>query len=181
MIPYVYKWTHLPSLKWYVGVRTAKGCHPNDGYICSSKVVKPMILQNPKQWIKTIVATGTVEDMVNLEYEILDLTDAIHDSRSFNMRNGPFSGIAGKYKTEEHKEKLRLLNIGKKHRPDSIEKMKQKRKFQTNFKGKGFTWSEEAKQRNRGKPKIRLSCINCKSECSINLFDRWHLKCKAER
>ena len=24
---YVYKWTHLPSMMWYVGSRTAKGCN----------------------------------------------------------------------------------------------------------------------------------------------------------
>lgn len=29
---YVYRWTHIPTGKWYVGSRTAKGSHPNDGY-----------------------------------------------------------------------------------------------------------------------------------------------------
>jgi hypothetical protein len=45
---FLYKWTHLPSGKWYVGSRTAKGCHPEDGYYCSSKEVKPLILANPQ-------------------------------------------------------------------------------------------------------------------------------------
>jgi hypothetical protein len=39
-IAYVYKWTHIPTSKWYVGSRTAPGCHPDDGYICSSKLIK---------------------------------------------------------------------------------------------------------------------------------------------
>ena len=29
---FVYKWTHIPTQKWYVGSRTAKGCHQADGY-----------------------------------------------------------------------------------------------------------------------------------------------------
>lgn len=30
---FLYKWTHIPTQKWYVGSRTAVGCHINDGYI----------------------------------------------------------------------------------------------------------------------------------------------------
>ena len=29
---YLYKWIHIPTQKWYVGSRTAKGCHQADGY-----------------------------------------------------------------------------------------------------------------------------------------------------
>ena len=32
---FLYKWTHIPTQKWYVGSRTAVGCHIDDGYICS--------------------------------------------------------------------------------------------------------------------------------------------------
>lgn len=85
---YVYKWTHLPTLKWYVGSRTAKGCHPNDGYICSSRHVKPRIIDNPTEWQKTIVATGTPDEMRQLEAELLDCADAKNDKRSFNLHNG---------------------------------------------------------------------------------------------
>ena len=52
-LAYVYKWTELATGKWYVGARGARGCHPDDGYICSSKVVKPLILANPNGWIET--------------------------------------------------------------------------------------------------------------------------------
>ena len=41
---FVYKWKHISTNMWYVGSRTAKNCHPNDGYICSSAFVKSMIL-----------------------------------------------------------------------------------------------------------------------------------------
>ena len=85
---YVYKWTHIPTMKWYVGSRSKKGCHPDDGYICSSKVVKPMIVESIGEWKREIIATGSPEEMLSLETEILKLFDAKNDSMSFNMHNG---------------------------------------------------------------------------------------------
>ena len=85
---FVYKWTHIPTLKWYVGVRTAKGCHPDDGYICSSKRVKPLIKKSPNEWVRTVIEVGEPEAMLALEAEILDCVDALNDSRSWNLHNG---------------------------------------------------------------------------------------------
>ena len=87
-IPYVYKWIHLPSLRWYVGSRTAEGCNPNDGYICSSRHVKPLILNRPWEWKREIIATGSVSEMRELETEILNIFQAKFDSRSLNRTNG---------------------------------------------------------------------------------------------
>ena len=87
-IAYVYKWTHIPTMKWYIGSRTAKNCHPSDGYICSSKVVKPMILENATEWKREIVSVGTSTEMIDLEKTILQLSDAKNDNRSFNQHNG---------------------------------------------------------------------------------------------
>jgi hypothetical protein len=84
---YVYKWTHLPTLKWYIGSRTASRCHPDDGYICSAPSVKKMIKANPNEWQRTIVNTGDPELMYDLETEILQLFDARNDMRSFNLHN----------------------------------------------------------------------------------------------
>lgn len=84
---YVYKWTHLPTLKWYVGSRTTKKAHPDDGYICSSKIVKTMINANPAEWKREIIDIGEPLSMYDLESEILQTTDAAADSRSFNQHN----------------------------------------------------------------------------------------------
>jgi hypothetical protein len=73
---------------WYIGSRTAKGCHPADGYICTSKYVKPLILESNTDWKREIIATGTVNEMINLETIMLQLFDAKHDIRSFNKHNG---------------------------------------------------------------------------------------------
>jgi hypothetical protein len=93
---FVYKWTHLPTMKWYVGYH--KGT-PDDGYICSSKVVKPMILSNPDEWLREIIDTGEPLDMLSLETEILTLFNAKKDERSFNKHNGD-----GKWTTTNRKQ-----------------------------------------------------------------------------
>ena len=92
-LAYVYKWTHIPTLKWYVGSRTGRNCHPEDGYICSSKRIKPLILKNKHEWKREIIGTGSPEEMVILEGEILQLFDAKNDLRSFNGHNN-----TGEYK-----------------------------------------------------------------------------------
>jgi hypothetical protein len=149
-IAFVYKWTHIPSLKWYIGSRTAKGCNPNDGYICSSKIVKPMILNNPKEWKRDIIATGNSKDMLNFEIDILKLFDAKNDVRSFNRANcGPQGRLGvplsieakqklsetrkrkgcckGIPKSPEHNLKNKLANLGRIHSAKSLELSRQTR------------------------------------------------------
>jgi NUMOD3 motif len=114
---YVYKWTHVPTMMWYVGSRTAKGCHIDDGYICSSKYVKPLILESKNEWKREIIATGSVKEMTELETEILQLFDAKHDPISLNKHNGDgkFS-VAGKKlgpRTEEHRANLSASKKGR--------------------------------------------------------------------
>ena len=85
---FVYIWKNKRTFRWYLGSHTRKNCHPGNGYICSSKIVKPLIKQNPKEWERTIVEIGTPTEMLHLETELLEMLDAKHDRRSFNMHNG---------------------------------------------------------------------------------------------
>lgn len=188
---YVYKWTHLPTLKWYVGSRTANKCHPNDGYICSSKIVKPMIIANPNDWRRDIIATGDAKLMRELESEILQTFDAANDTRSFNLHNasakfstkglkrpdlsernlkraaaGGFKPNLGKFRTEEQKNKTRGDNhytkVNKDYvRPPTTEEHKQ------------------ALRRPRG-PKAKTNlCEYCNKLFDTTNFNRWHSdKCK---
>lgn len=87
-IAFVYKWTHIPTGKWYIGSRTKAGCNPNDGYVCSSRKIKPMIVENQTDWIRTILCIGHSEDMLALESRYLTTLDAKHDPMSYNMHNG---------------------------------------------------------------------------------------------
>lgn len=85
---FVYKWTHLPTGKWYIGSRTAKGCHPDDGYISSSQLVKPLIQENPTEWKREIIQTGSPEEMIRLETSLLESLDAKNNPMSYNQHNG---------------------------------------------------------------------------------------------
>lgn len=87
-IAYLYKWTNTETNRWYIGSRTKRGCHPNDGYICSSRTVKPLILEHKKQWTRTILCLGTPEYILALETRLLTAVDAKNDPLSYNQHNG---------------------------------------------------------------------------------------------
>lgn len=103
---FVYKWIHIPSGKWYIGSRTAKGCHINDGYICSSKIVKPLIQSNPIEWKREILAIGNDKEMRKLESKLLRFYKASTNPISYNRSNwgGPVQG-AGRKKGQTQKIK----------------------------------------------------------------------------
>ena len=124
-IAYVYKWTHIPSGKWYIGVRTKSGCHPDDGYLCSSRIVKPMILSNREDWKREIIATGTPDDMMKLEVSLLTEVDAKNNPDSFNLQNGDGNWTTtGLKMPDEWRKKISKGNTGKKRTNDSIENYK---------------------------------------------------------
>ena len=85
---YVYKWTELATGKWYIGSRTRHGAHPDDGYICSSRILKPLIKQSPNAWQREIIATGEATEMLELETKLLVELDAKNDPMSYNLHNG---------------------------------------------------------------------------------------------
>jgi uncharacterized coiled-coil protein SlyX len=94
---FVYKWTHVPTGRWYIGSRTKQGCNPDDGYICSSKTIKPLITENLAEWHREILAVGEPAAMLELETRYLVSLDAKNDPMSYNQHNsdGKFS-TAGK-------------------------------------------------------------------------------------
>lgn len=84
---FLYKWTEESTRKWYIGSRTAKNCHINDGYICSSKIVKPLITENKDNWYRKILCIGKSKYIRILEGKYLKLLNAKNDKRSFNLNN----------------------------------------------------------------------------------------------
>jgi len=87
--PYLYKWTHIPSKKWYIGSKSSKNCHPknHEKYICSSKIVKPMVKENRCEWIYEILVIGNAQYIRNLEKRYLKYLKAKDDPMSFNQSN----------------------------------------------------------------------------------------------
>lgn len=113
---YLYKWTHIPTQKWYVGSRTAIGSHPDDGYICSSKIVKPLITENKNEWRREVLAIGEPLYIRELESQYLSSVDAKNDTMSFNLHNGDgkftTAGMTGKNMSIATRNKLKLAFAG---------------------------------------------------------------------
>ncbi len=93
-IAFIYKWTELSTGKWYIGSHYKKGCHPDDGYICSSKVVIKLITSNPENWKREILEVfDDPAKTLARECEILTSLNARVDPMSYNKTNadGKFS------------------------------------------------------------------------------------------
>lgn len=86
-IAYIYRWTQKSTGMWYEGSRTAKGCHPDDGYICSKPLVKLEIVRTPQDWVREILVTGASMYIRKLEGIRLTAVDAKNNPMSFNQDN----------------------------------------------------------------------------------------------
>lgn len=84
---YVYMWKEIATEKWYIGSRTRKGCHPDDGYICSSKTVKPLIKANPDGWTRKILFVGEPKRALEIESFTLVGMRAKQSEMSYNLHN----------------------------------------------------------------------------------------------
>jgi hypothetical protein len=154
---YVYKLTHIPTLNWYIGSRTAKKCHPDDGYMSSSKIVKAMFKASPKDWKKEIIEIGTPEDMLERETEILQLFDAKNDPRSYNKHNND-----GNYKLTGHK--------GLTHSDEARKKMSDKKKGRVPW-NKGLTGLPKQSDETKAKRNNKLKGQTRSDETKKNMSD----------
>ena len=115
-LAFLYKWTHIPTQKWYGGSRTAKGCHPDDGYICSSIGVRQMIINDRANWVREILVVGEPRYIRMLEGEYLTALNAQADPVSYNGHNAKSEWHrTGKPQSDATKKKLAAINTGKHH------------------------------------------------------------------
>ena len=136
MIPFTYLLKHIPTNKYYYGVKLKKGCHPNDlwtKYFTSSKKVKGLIRKyGKKSFLFEIRKTfKTQKQAREWEHKVLRRMKVIYrddflnqsDSRTIDPRIIRLFKL-GKPRSEETKQKLRLANLGKKHTLKTRKKMK---------------------------------------------------------
>ena len=146
---FLYRWTNTDTGMWYVGCRTAKNCSPSDGYICSSKHVKPLIEESPNSWNREILMFGESKYVREIEAKFLQCVNAKNDDMSYNKHNGDMrfhtigttltedqrrkrsESLKGRVVSEDTKEKLRQKRMGadnpfygKQHTPEHMEKIK---------------------------------------------------------
>ena len=139
MKPYTYLIKHKPSGKVYYGFRSANAQEPHkdlwNTYFTSSPKVKQLIEETGVDSFDVEVRKvfETKEDAVKWETRVLRRCKVLHNDKWINQNvagyiiptkesNKKISNFhKGKPKTAEHKEKIRLSNLGKKRAPRSKE------------------------------------------------------------
>jgi hypothetical protein len=113
---YVYMWKEIATEKWYIGSRTRKSCHPDDGYICSSKTVKPLIKANPDGWTRKILFVGEAKRALEIESFTLVGMRAKQSEMSYNLHNQDMKWTrTGCKDSDEVRKKKSLARIGEKN------------------------------------------------------------------
>ena len=129
MDSFVYIWTNITTNQKYIGVH--KGT-PDDGYVCSSKIMLKEYETNPSDFIRHIIAYGTFKEMYNLETKLLVEVDAAKNPNYYNQSNNNGKFYISK-QSEATKEKIRKKALGRTSynkgvpNPKQSEKMKNKK------------------------------------------------------
>ena len=120
MEAFLYCWTDKKNNKLYLGYH--KG-NPNDGYVCSSKVMLKEYNQRPQDFNRQIIASGTADECRNLESILLKKINAAKNENFYNQNN-----MDGKFVCLGHndmtRKKISKALIGKKHSQETKEKIR---------------------------------------------------------
>lgn len=146
---FVYKWTHIPTLMWYIGYH--KG-DPHDGYICSGLEPREMIRQNPEEWKRDIIETGTHAAMYALETKLLQLSNAAADPLSFNKTN---CGVNNPklWSDPAHRAKMDTVNRTRIFSEETRLKMSEACRITSTGRPKSEATRKKLREINLGKPK----------------------------
>lgn len=92
---FVYMWINKDDDRKYIGTHTGK---PDDGYVCSSDALLEEYNECPTRFIRTILAYGTTQEMIELETIMLLQLKTRMSPMYYNLSNN-LSG--GKYERQE--------------------------------------------------------------------------------
>ena len=109
MDSFVYIWTNTLTNQKYIGVH--KGT-PDDGYVCSSKIMLEDYQSNPSTFKREIIAFGSFDDMYELESKMLREVDAAKNPQYYNQSNNNGNFYMSRM-PEAGKEKLRQKALGR--------------------------------------------------------------------
>jgi hypothetical protein len=175
-IPFTYLIKHIPTDKYYYGVRFKKNCNPNDlwtKYFTSSKKVKSLIKKYSKESfvfeIRKIFKTS--QQAINWEHKVLKRLKVIYrddflnlsDNKSINpkflskINKGKNNPWYNQKHTKESIEKIRISSLNRRHTKESIEKIR--------LANIGKKFSKETKE------KLRILAIG-----NTNMLGKKHTK-----
>jgi len=197
--PYTYLIKHIPSNKFYYGVRYAKGCHPSDlwvSYFTSSKHIKYLIEKDGKdsfdiqirKLFLDINKARSWEHKVLTRLNVINRIDFINKSNNMSI-SIEAAASAMKGKTQSDKQKLIVQaigksNLGRKHTKEFKEKISLS--LIGNTRKLGVKESIETRLKKSlskiGRPsnaignyQPRCACIICKKETTSGSLSR-HFK-----
>jgi hypothetical protein len=115
---FVYKWISKTTGEWYIGYH--KG-HVDDGYISSGKYFLERYNENPNDFERIILSTGSCEEMYAYETKLLCELNAMEEPLSFNKHNNSFPFISPELISESRKQFF-------KDNPEALTRMSELRK-----------------------------------------------------
>lgn len=167
---FVYKWVHLPTLKWYVGYHNGK----KRNYVCSSKLIKKHILEKPDEWIREIIQRGSDMEMYLLESTILQTLDAKNDPRSFNGHNNNGESFNTIGRTKEFMSEKEIQNRKNAAKLRSCNGLSKSHRNSLSKSLSGRPNPRFAAQFGKGIPKVKNVCrIEDRKEMNISHFVQW--------
>lgn len=150
---------------FYIGVH--KGTI-DDGYICSSKLMKQEYNKRTKDFKRTILKFGSFEELCKLETDLLKKLDAKRNRTYYNGHNGDYK-LYCKEHTEETKRKISKAHIGKRGRVTSEET---KKKMSLVRKGKPKSEEHKRKIGSGNKGKIRTEEVKSRISNSVKMIPK---------
>jgi hypothetical protein len=165
---------------WYYGVRYKKKCSTDDLwsiYFTSSKHVKDFRLEHGEPDVIEIRRTfDTVENARLWEDKVLRRLRVIYDDKWLNRSYGN-DAFYNRTLSIEHKKKLSIAKIGKKHTEDT--------KVKISIKNSDSRTPHTQERKNnislamKGLVRPKLKCQHCETYASASSLSRWHNeKCK---
>lgn len=145
MTAFIYEWYDTLTNKKYIGVH--KGT-PDDGYICSSKIMLPLYKERPDTFKRKILETFDNCTLAwKRETEILTEINAARSPEYYNQTNGNGKDFytAGRKLSEEHKRKISEAAKGNKNSVGRIVSEETRRKLSEANRGRKL--SEETKRK----------------------------------
>ena len=173
-IPFTYLIKHIPTNKYYYGVRFKKGCHPKDlwtKYFTSSKKVKGLIKRyGKKSFIFEIRKTfKTPQEAISWENKVLKRMKVIYRDDFLNLTDNksidPFH--LSKIMIGKRSGKNNYM-FGKKHTKETIEKIRLSTKGKRIGKNNSMFGKKHTKET---KEKIRLALMNNNNRSIKNKID----------
>ena len=195
MYYYMYKTTHIPSGKFYIGRRVSEK-HPSvDGYLGSGKRLKLALKKyGAREFKKEVLSEhDTLEALIDEERRVVDKV-LLSDELCYNLAEGGWGGYTFYddrvyFHTDEARKKISQSKVGK-ARPDLVERHKTDESFKYRWRGVTRTETDKENKSIARKALIEskkdvdftstVTCPHCNKSGQMANMKRWHYdNCKA--